>query len=124
MSEVNIGTVYECAKGLAAGVGPLSEDDFEEALTGIRRFLFVKQNKYYMLLNKERSDFTLFNLGDRDGIEMNRIVYTELKECIQNRGDIIAAGKTDDENAYEIWISINGEAFIYYLFPYDLGVIE
>ena len=37
----------------------------------------------------------------------------------------MAIDKADEkENAYEIWLKIDGEAFAYYLFPYDAGVIE
>lgn len=124
MSEVNIGTVYDCAKGIAANAKPLTNEEFECALANIRRFLFAKNNKYYMLLNREKYDFTLFNLGDKNGIKMNKIVYEDLKECIQNRGNIIVAGPTEDYEAYEIWINIGEDAFLYYLLPYDLGVIE
>ena len=45
---------------------------------------------------------------------------TELEKWYKN-----TFNKADEkENAYEIWLKIDGEAFAYYLFPYDAGVIE
>ena len=51
-------------------------------------------------------------------VEMNPEQFTD------KVGDILSMEKTSDGEAFEIWLNINDEAFCYYFFPYDLGVIE
>jgi hypothetical protein len=76
-----------------------------------------------MLLNRETYNFTLFNLGNKDDITIKRIMEG-LKECLNNRGNVISIDLTETKDAFEIWISADSEALVYYLFPYDTGVIE
>jgi hypothetical protein len=76
-----------------------------------------------MLLCRERYDFTLFNLLNKNDLSLASGIK-ELKECLENRGAIISIDLTENKDAYEIWIKIDDEPFVYYLFPYDLGVIE
>ena len=46
------------------------------------------------------------------------------KECLDSRGRIVSI-EPDSAGNYEIWIVDDfNEALVYYLFPYDLGVIE
>lgn len=77
-----------------------------------------------MLLCHEQRDYTLFNFIDYKGEDTDIICADELIECLLNRGKIKGIDITKDNNAIEIWISIDKEAFAYYFFPYDSGVIE
>ena len=49
---------------------------------------------------------------------------SELNGVFINRGLIKGIDLTKDEQAIEIWLSIDEEAFVYYFFPYDNAVIE
>ena len=41
----------------------------------------------------------------------------------QELGDIIGWENTD-QGAIEVWIKINDEAYCFYLFQYDAGIVE
>lgn len=129
MSDINMGTLYNMNKAVI--LQNLKKEDFlcsqelAEKLSMIKQFCLDTKNKYFMLLNREKYDFTLFNLENKcDDFEINRIFYDELRECLQNRGKLLSIDLTEGKDACEIWIVTDDEAFVYYLFPYDNGVIE
>ena len=47
-----------------------------------------------------------------------------IDECLKNRGEIRGIDITKDKGAIEIWLSIDGEAYVYYFFPYDSALVE
>lgn len=82
--------------------------------------------RYVMLLCNERKDYTIFHINDLD-LDSGRPEYKEaLIDCLHNRGEIYDIHVTEDKMAYEIWLKTNDdkEFHVYYLFPYDNGVIE
>jgi hypothetical protein len=121
--DVALGTVYEVAKSAAKLEAPLTHTDLNKRLREIKQFFLAQNDKYFMLLNRETYNFTLFNLGNKDDITIKKIMEG-LKECLNNRGNIISIDLTETKDAFEIWISADDEALVYYLFPYDTGVIE
>jgi hypothetical protein len=122
-SKMTLGTLYDFNKQLMSQAKELRRIDFKDSLNQIKDFIKEKDNKYFMLLCKERSDYTVFVLFKNE--DFNRQIFKkELSECLINRGQILSIERTKDKQAYEIWIKIDEEAFVYYLFPYDLGVIE
>lgn len=122
-SKITLGTFYDFNKQLMSQAKELRRIDFKDSLNQIKDFIKEKDNKYFMLLCKERSDYTVFVLFKNEDFD-RQIFKKELSECLTNRGQILSIEKTKDKQAYEIWIKIDEEAFVYYLFPYDLGVIE
>ena len=122
-SKMTLGTLYNFNKQLMSQAKELRKIDFKDSLNQIKDFIKEKDNKYFMLLCKERSDYTVFVLFKNEDFD-RQIFKKELSECLTNRGQILSIEKTKDKQAYEIWIKIDEEAFVYYLFPYDLGVIE
>lgn len=75
---------------------------------------------YWMLLCRERNDYTVFRL------ESNKEeLYLALVECLSNRGQVLDIEKRPDNN-YEIWIRDfdTKENVVYYLFNDNYGVIE
>lgn len=122
-SKMTLGTLYDFNKQLMSQAKELRRIDFKDSLNQIKDFIKEKDNKYFMLLCKERSDYTVFVLFKNEDFD-RQIFKKELSECLTNRGQILSIEKTKDKQAYEIWIKIDEEAFVYYLFPYDLGVIE
>ena len=122
-SKMTLGTLYDFNKQLLSQAKELRRIDFKDSLNQIKDFIKEKDNKYFMLLCKERSDYTVFVLFKNEDFD-RQIFKKELSECLTNRGQILSIEKTKDKQAYEIWIKVDEEAFVYYLFPYDLGVIE
>ena len=45
-------------------------------------------------------------------------------ECLVNRGEIRGIDITKDKEAIEIWMSIEGESYVYYFFSYDNAIID
>jgi hypothetical protein len=123
MSDVNMGTMYELNKSVMRQQKPMSKTDLKDKIKEIKQFFLNNKDKYFMLLNRETYNFTLFNLGNKDDITMQRIMK-DFKLCLVNRGNVLSADLTESKDAYEIWISADDEPLVYYLFPYDLGVIE
>ena len=123
MSEIMMGTLYDMNKAAIINMPSLTNSELKKNLKKIKQFFLDKTDKYFMLLNRETYNFTLFNLGNKNEIAMKQIM-DDFKECLDNRGRIVSI-ETDSAGNYEIWIVDDfNEALVYYLFPYDLGVIE
>ena len=123
MSEIMMGTLYDMNKAAIINMPSLTNSELKKNLKKIKQFFLDKTDKYFMLLNRETYNFTLFNLGNKNEIAMKQTM-DDFKECLDNRGRIVSLEK-DSAGNYEIWIVDDfNEALVYYLFPYDLGVIE
>jgi hypothetical protein len=124
-SDITLGTTYEINKNLVEKYEKiLSKEELEEKKQVILNYLQELNNFYFMLLCHERRDYTLFRYTDNKNKEKDIQTIEEMIECLLNRGQIKGIDITKDGIAIEIWISINGESFAYYFFPYDEGVIE
>ena len=80
---------------------------------------------YWMFLNKERSDYTVyFIVGDCEKAEIDKLI-SSLSITISNRGSLIAA-EPQENGAIEIWIKdpIDEEAYMYMLFKCDDFIVE
>lgn len=123
MADINMGTLYDMNKAAIVSMPSLTGSEFKKNLKKIKQFFLEKNDKYFMLLNRETYNFTLFNLGNKNEIAMKQTI-DDLKECLDNRGRVVSI-ESDSAGNYEIWIvDETNEALVYYLFPYDLGVIE
>ena len=123
MSEIMMGTLYDMNKAAIINMPSLTNSELKKNLKKIKQFFLDKTDKYFMLLNRETYNFTLFNLGNKNEIAMKQTM-DDFKECLDNRGRIVSI-EIDSAVNYEIWIVDDfNEALVYYLFPYDLGVIE
>ena len=125
--SISFGNIYELNKDLVNKYEKvLTREEIENKKQDvILKFLKNKENSFYfMLLCHEQRDYTLFNFIDYRGEDTDIICANELTECLLNRGKIKGIDITKDKNAIEIWARIDGEAFVYYFFPYDNGVIE
>jgi hypothetical protein len=122
-SEMELGTIYGINKAAVAAETPLKPFEIKDKLREVKTFLNDNKDKFFMLLCREKYDFTLFDFYNKTDIAL-KTATTDLQECLENRGTIISIDLTENKDAYEIWLKIDDEAFVYYLFPYDLGVIE
>lgn len=126
MAEIELGNLYEFNKNAMSQYGPMDVIQFNRMLNSIADTMvdaWDNCNRYYwMLLCHERRDFTLFHIIESSELHF---ITDELKPTLENRG-IVLDIELQDNGAYEIWIREpeTNENFVYYLFPYDEGVIE
>ena len=119
-TEVSLGTAYDINKNLVKKYEhELTDEDLCERETEIDDFLREKDDNYYMLLCHDRRDYTIFHTADK-----SHSLFTDLKECLVNRGKIYAIDETEDGCAFEIWLMIDDEPYCYYFFPYGNAVVE
>ena len=124
--KVEMGTLYDINKNLVNQLEDLTDEDIKLRAEFLTHYIHDTNNQYYMLLCNERKDYTIFRrltIGDEDspGCELIEIL---LYECLPNRGGIKSIDLTDDKQAVEIWLVIDGKCFCYYFFPYDAAIIE
>ena len=128
-TEFALGTLYDLNKGLVQqNEIKLSEGILNSKKEVIKNFLVKTNNNYYMLLSNERKDYTIFAMGSNDGYtyedKSKKLVSILVDECLVNRGEIRGIDITKDKGAIEIWMSIEGESYVYYFFPYDTAIIN
>lgn len=125
-NEISLGTLYEVNKNLVQN----SEKELTEGVLNskkeiVKNFINKTNNYYYMLLCNERKDYTIFHINnicnDKKPMELSLCL---IDECLKNRGEIRGIDITKDKGAIEIWLSIDGEAYVYYFFPYDSALVE
>lgn len=115
------GNLYDINKNLVSQTEiKLSEGVLNSKKEIIKNFINKTNNNYYMLLCNERKDYTVFH-NNNLSMETAKIL---VDECLVNRGEIRGIDLTKDKDAIEIWLIIEDEAFVYYFFPYDIGIIE
>lgn len=127
MGEINAGTLYELNKSMVEkNTKELNKGVLNSKKEIIKNFIDKDFNYYYMLLCNERKDYTLFEFteGKKWTERCMDCANCLVDECLANRGEIRSIDLTKDKDAIEIWLSIEGESYVYYFFPYDEGVIS
>ena len=124
MAEVSLGTLYDLNKSAMSQVKPMSKEKLDEAQKEIADWFNWGIDAYAMLLCRERYDFTVFHLYETANVNPPVLAAEEAIGCLTDRGEILSIEKTNDNVAWECWVKIDDEAFVYYLFPYDNAVIE
>lgn len=120
MSNVVMGTLYDLNKSALTSAKEINVlEAIEQQYENLTKFF--TNGKYFMLLCNELKDYTIFCLTTQKKIQNAK---EELQVCIENRGELLALDPTEDGIAFEIWMRIDGEIYVYYLFPYDEAVIH
>ena len=116
MKEITLGNLYDFNKQAMSKVDILNEYTLEEYVKLAANVL--KNKEYWMLLNNERKDYSVFKIENPDNIS------GELYETLTNRGNVLSIDQLEDGN-FEIWIRDfnTDENFVYYLFDYTFGII-
>ena len=134
MGDVDLGTLYDMNKTMSAQEPSLKKHEIKDKIRAMADFYNKTGNAtyhYYMLLCRERYDFTLFSNSRHGAMLRNSSFVQDLYECLTNRGEVVSIEETND-GAFEIWLRLRftgdeevyKEDFVYYFFPYDNGVIE
>lgn len=126
MSNLEMGTVYDLNKQLVETAEKvISPYKLNEKKKIIKQFVRESKDTYFMLLCNERRDYTLFNIiNNKEENKLNELANVFVDECLKNRGDIKGIDLTENKDAIEVWLSIEGESYCYYFFPYNAGVVE
>ena len=120
-NDVSFGSLYEMNKQLMNQISPMPEDKARTELTSIGGWFSANsKSKYFLFLNRERADYTFFNFMS---CNFSKAMH-ELKEVIDYRGQLMDIEYIHGEDDYEIWVKIDGECYMYKLFPCDSFVIE
>lgn len=124
--ELSLGTLYDMNKTLVRDAEiTLSESVLNSKKEVVKNFISKTCNNYYMLLCNERKDYTIFNISEK--FQKEKLYETTnilIDECLKNRGEIRGIDLTKAQDAIEIWMVIENEAYVYYFFPYDAAIIE
>ncbi len=117
-AKINLGDLYTFNKQAMAKIDPLEDSLLDWDIDKMVSDVF-KDNAYWMLLCRERNDYTVFKFETVGGISR------EMKPTLRNRGLVLSIDKQEDGN-YEIWIRDpdTKENFAYYFFDYSFGVIK
>lgn len=120
---LDMGSLYDLNKNLVQK----NEKELDEGILNSKKeiaknFILKTKNKYFMLLCNERKDYTVFYMNkEKKAMDLSLCL---IDECLQNRGEIRGIDLTKNQDAIEIWLSIDEEAFVYYFFPYDAAIVE
>lgn len=127
MSEekiVNTGmSLYELNKQVMAQLPPQDEATMNHNWSVIGDWFGKDKNRWFMLMCKERSDFTFIHITNS---QFTKAVQ-ELKEVLEERGQILAIQYQHGEDAFEIWVKDKKnkkEVFMFMLFGADWMIVE
>lgn len=125
-NEVILGNLYDMNKQAMLSQPVLTKEQIDKIKPDLEDWFNWTLDGYAMLLCRERYDFTIFHLYEKENPNPPQIAVTELIDLLKNRGKILSIEKDSEtmNNAWEIWVKIGGEAFAYYLFECDDWVIE
>ena len=115
-------SLYDLNKQGYAQLLPYDETQIQDAIAWINEFSDKNKGKYYMLLCKEISYYTVF---EKDFLEYDCLSLGHgVIECLDNVGTI--HGIDDNgEGALEIWVKTSDEeVYCMLLFNYDVGVVK
>lgn len=112
--------LYEFNKVQMAQINPVDPIWFNKHCAEVANEMWDSKSSYWMLLCRERNDYTIFYLEESED-ELTKALI----ETLNNRGMILDFTKQPDDN-YEIWIRDfdTNENVVYYLFDYSNGVVE
>ena len=129
-SNIELGTLYDINKNIILNkTTTLTDGEINSKKEIIKNFITDTCNYYYMLLCNERKDYTVFDFHYYGGNVKGNGTQIQcanclVDECLANRGEVRAIDLTQNKDAIEIWLAIDSEAYLYYFFPYDNGVIS
>ena len=124
--NVSLGTLYDFNKQIMSKQDPISETEIETIKTQLEEWFNWQLDGYAMLLCREKYDFTVFHLYEKQNPNPPKIATLELIEVLKSRGEILSIEKDSNvmNNAWEIWIKNDKDVFAYYLFNCDDWVIQ
>lgn len=115
-------TFYQMNQSVISALPAYTDEQISQAKEKIRTYVKDTNNHYYMLLNNETHYYTVLEVGVNPKYKS---AEDEVISCLRELGTIKSIVKDEDHNAIECWATIDKEdTHVYYLFPYDKGVIK
>ena len=108
--------MYDMNKNLIVQLPDISKKDLEAGKKKINQL--ASNGKYFMLLCNELKYYTVFNIIPEGEEKIEDVVL----DCINCFGATIKSIDNTPDDALEIWIQKNDEAYAMYFFNYDGGV--
>lgn len=126
-AQVDMGNLYDMNKQIMLQSPEIDVESVETTKTALVQWLkdYVAQ-RYFMMLCHERRDYTVFafrNSYSEVSIGQAQSMAADVIECLTNRGMLLSC-ELQPDNVWEIWIRVEDECFVYYLFPYGEAVLE
>ncbi len=115
-------SLYELNKQIMSQLSNYTEEQINEAKNLINSYMVEQNNYFYMLLSNEMRYYTIFSVYN--GTDVLETFPDEVIGCLNSIGPIKSVEKNAD-GVIEIWCFsiIDEEVHIFYLFPYDQGVV-
>jgi len=121
MAHLELGTAYDMQKGIISQLYPMTKTAIAASLEKVINMVAKTGNRYYMLLCREKADYTIFNIGTDVPQAYDRLAM-ELKTCIKSRGKAKVIDANDE--VAQLWIQDGDEVSLYYFFPANANTIE
>ena len=117
--ELNM-SLYDINKNFMASQQPLTSEEYKKAVDVIENYTMNNTAKYFMLLCKEISYYTIF-VYDKNEKEDINTVFTD---CINNVGKVLSIEINKENNTPEVWVRTpEGENLCMYYFSCDALVV-
>lgn len=120
MADVALGNLYELNKQIMAQLPPQDKNIMNHNWTVIGDWFGKGKDRWFMLMCKERSDFTLFHITNNQFTK----AIQELQEVLNERGQILAIQYQHGEDTFEIWVKSKEEVFMFMLFSANWMIVE
>jgi hypothetical protein len=105
-----------------------TEEEINRAKLTLKNYIRKTLGSFYMMLNHERKDFTLFYFQNDTITEVKiNTMVNDIIECMDNRNlGLLDVCLDDADAAIEVWVKDRETetVYLYILFPYDNGVIQ
>lgn len=94
-------TNYDLNKQAYAQISPMNKEELQKALLNIGDwFSYCFKSEYFMLLCRERNDYTTIHINN---FQFDKAIQ-ELQEILESRGEIIDIQFAHESNAWECWV--------------------
>ncbi len=113
--------LYDLNKSLVRSLPDPDIDTLGDYQQKINSYHHKMNNNYYLLLCKDYNYYTVFHyeptiIADSFG--------KSVLDCIADVGKIKTLDQNNEQDAIEIWVDINDDIYMFYLFRYDVGVVD
>ncbi len=117
-------TLYDANRQIMKTMAPVSDSRMKLDFANLGAWMSKYPNEhYFMLLCKERSDYTMFHLNDYNYSRATE----EVREVLEERGTLLGINYIHGADAYECWVREEGEipqVYMFMLFQADWMVVE
>lgn len=111
-------SLYEINQAAVTGLPACGKEELDFFKDTLTRWRLETDQNYYMLLSNDERYYTVI-VPTGQGATFG----SEVIECLASRGQIKSIELLEN-NSFECWITHDNNSHVYYLFPYEEGVVE